>query len=192
MAGIPALFAALGGVGLFYLGHDDHVLRAVVVGGAVFAVGAVLLLVGLARLRRHPVSGVWLIAGWIIGLLAIGAGIGAVLIVVGIEVADALTTSKSPKSEADSVAGFVTGAVGTFAATLFTKDLEEGTGRIWPSAITKKALGEKFEGVFANKSDDKSKAAREAVYADHPHDVDIKGWGLSARVTRAKAIADAL
>jgi hypothetical protein len=90
--------------------------------------------------------------------------------------ADALTTSESPTSEADSVAGFVTGAVGTFAATLFTKDLEDGTGRIWPSAITKKALGKKFKDVFTNKSDDKSKAAREAVYADHPHDVDVEGW----------------
>jgi hypothetical protein len=192
MAGIPALLAALGGVGLFYLGHDDHVLRAVVVGGAVFAVGAVLLLIGLARLRRHPVSGVWLIACWIIGLLAIGAGIGACLIVVGIEVADALTTSDSPKSEADSVAGFVTGAVGTFAATLFTKDLEDGTGAIWPSAITKNALGKKFQGVFASDGDDKSKAARQAVYEDRPHDVDVEGWGLSARVARARAIARAL
>jgi hypothetical protein len=130
------------------------------------------------------------VTGWIIGLIALGALIATLLIVVGVEVTDAL--DKSPKSEGDTIAGLVTGAIGTFAAAIFTKDLEEGTGNIWPGAKTKTAMQDKFANVFKS-TPKKEQEAHEAVFDDRLHEhPDVEGWGLAARLARAKIIATAL
>jgi hypothetical protein len=180
----PALLSAVGGVGLYYLGGDNLGLAAVAV-GVVLLAGYALLRVGRDALRRRPVLGVWLMNGWILGIVAVGAAIAAGLIVLGIEVTDAL--SKSPESEASEVGGLITGAVATFAGTLFTKDLEEGSGDIWPAAKTKQAMASEFTDKFDPRT---QAAAYQAVFEErvrgHPK---ARGWGLEARHRRAKLSA---
>lgn len=124
--------------------------------------------------------------GWVLAVVAIGAALGAILVIVGLEVTDAL--KKSPKSEGDAVGGLITGAVTAFFAALFTTDFDEGTGDIWPAAKTKSALGNKFKDVFAANSE-----AFQAVYSERMEDEpDVEGWSIAARLDRAKIIAAAL
>ena len=188
IAATPAFLAALGGVGLYYLGTDVAWWLAGVAGGVVFLFGCLSLGIGRARLRKHPIGGVRWMTGWILGVAAVGAGIALGLVLAGIEISDAL--SKSPKSEGDTVGGLVTGALTTFLAAVFTTDLEEGTGGIWPSAITKKAIQDEFKDVFDPNS---QPAQYEAVFEERLHESpDVEGWTYKARVARAEIIASAL
>jgi hypothetical protein len=80
----PALIATGAGVALYFAG--TRLSWWLVAFGILvpLALGALLLLLGLRTLPSHPRLGVWFIAAWIIGLIAVGAAITTLLAFVGV------------------------------------------------------------------------------------------------------------
>jgi hypothetical protein len=80
------------------------------------------------------------------------------------------------------------GAVVAFFAAIFTKDLDEGTGGIWPSDLTRGALDSAFRNKFNNDT-----LAFEAVYEENVRSNPmITGWSFRSRLGRAAIIADGI
>lgn len=185
----PAFLASAAGVGLYFLGSRNTWAAAITILVVAVGISYIALRAGVVSLRTDPTEGVWLISVWVVGLIALGAGITALLIYAGVHIARALTTLSKP--EADALFSPIMGSLTTLTAALFLKDLRQGSGDIWPSEITRKEVARAFTNVF-----DADTAPYEAVYEDHVHAThdtpEVQGWGFRARLSRGKLIRDAL
>jgi len=178
-----SLTTALAGIGLYFLAKSGFLwVSALSVMGGI-GVGYAALAGGRRQLREHPVRGVWIMTGWMSTLMCIGAGIAGILVWLAIRVADAVSGLST--SEADVVGGAIVTAVTGFAGMLVTRDLDDPDSSIWPGAKTRAAFQKAYVGRFRRDT-----LQFEAVYEDRVRvNPPFAGWGLKARLQRAKLIA---
>ena len=183
---LPALLSAAAGVAVYIWATADNL--GVAVGWPILAllVGGASLLIGWLVIGRTPYVGVLLISGWIVGLVALGAGVVGGLLWLIIAIPGWLDLESEELKEASRILG---GAVTTYAAVLVTDDLDKGKGPLWPSTLTKKALSAKFTGDFDHKSREYAAAFSDFVPADEDGTGTIEGWGFVARWQRAGVLA---
>jgi len=109
---------------------------------------------------------------------AVAAAVGAVLIVVAIDIAPGDHAS----SETKALLGAIGAAVSTYLTTVFIKGAEEAdTG--WVGELVKDELRSAFNGHFPEGSE-----PQQAVFSD----VRYGGWGRQARRERARVIERSL
>ncbi len=188
LTALPALVAAYGGVAVYIYARDDGALAAIVALVVLIAVGTFLLKTGEWQLGSQPELGVVLMSGWIVALIAAGAGLTALFLWVGLELPDWITSGKVT-DEVKEMSKVLLGAVTAFAGVLFTEDLDKADGDLWPSTKTKIALGEKFEGRFDGQSPEYQAVYEDRVRPRGDEIREIKGWGFTARRKRAKILA---
>jgi hypothetical protein len=188
---LAALLAAFGGA---YIAAKDHriidvfitLIVAVVIGSVCLITGAKLMI------AKHPYPAVLLMSLWIVTIIAIGAGLVALFLWLGLELPNWLTSGK-PTDETKEISKILLGALTAYVGVLFTEDLDKGEGSLWPSAKTKTAL----DKAYASQNYVGSTRHYQAVYEDRVRSSGtgtsdgIDGWGLLARWKRAWVLSSA-
>lgn len=185
LTALPAFVATFGGVALYVAMTTGDQSPALIVVGLFLAVGWASHLYGLRVLHDRPVLGTWLMGGWLLALLAIGAVLTATFTWVGLRLPGWIA-GEAVTDEVEELAKVLLGAATAFAAVVFTDDLDKGEGTLWPSARTKNAYVSKFAPAPRTPMYD-------AINADEFRQRDgwpaISGWGFLARLQRARVIA---
>ncbi len=127
-------------------------------------------------------------SGWIVALIAAGAGLTAIFLWVGIELPDWITSGEAT-DEVKEMSKVLLGATTAFAGVLFTEDLDKAEGDLWPSTKTKTALGVKYKGRFEGHSPEYQAVYEDRVRPRGDQIPEIKDWGFTARRKRAKILA---
>jgi lysylphosphatidylglycerol synthetase-like protein (DUF2156 family) len=179
--GIPSLLGVLWGIFLYRPGFSWiwQVVLAMVL-------ASLFLFAGRKVLGKDPVVGWILIELWV--LMAIGVVAASTAVILWLTVnAPKYFSFGGPEQEA--ISGALVGAVTTFLAVLWTKDIEDATGPLWPSTQFKNALSTAFASHSeAPKGDTR---AWEAIYMDRVRQGPA-GWGLIERCERARILREHL
>jgi hypothetical protein len=187
MKGIPALLGVLGGIFLFVFNiSQPNFFRPFAIQLiCVAAIAVVSLFVGKGLLGRHPRVAFVILEFWILLAIALTAGTTFLILWIG---------TISPKwfpnlstEDSKTVAGALGGAVTTFFAVLWTKNIEVGKGFFWSTSHFKKALGTSLEK--RKLTPERTSKEYEAIYSDRVNGYnEPNGWGFVARWKRAKII----
>jgi hypothetical protein len=185
---LAALLATFGGVAAYITAEDGRLVDVVIALAVSFVIGLVCLVAGKFQMKnRHPRSAVLLMSVWIVAIVAIGAGLAAIFLWIGFQLPKWLS-STTPSKETNEISKVLLGALTAYAGVLFTEDLAEGKGSLWPSAKTRLAQRDAYDGLF-----DSDERAYDAAFNTEVPSVtglaDIDGWGLIARWRRAKVLA---
>ncbi len=181
--GLRAFLAAAAGIGLYFLGDRESWWWVVAIVFVGIVIGSICRAGGRRVLSRHPVMGVWLLNFWTIALIAIGAAITCTLTLVAVTVGHEI--AKLDKAEADQIGPAIVAVLSSLAGAAFLTDLQEGTGSLSVAAITQKAFEVTFLDCFKSGS-----RSFDAVFEDRLEgSPKIKGWGLLARMRRARVIS---
>ncbi|MDQ4096778.1 MAG: hypothetical protein M3144_02765 [Actinomycetota bacterium] len=187
--GLPALLAAALGVGLFFGGRDKGWWIPPVVIALALLDGWLFRLLGTRLVPQSASKAVLPIEAWIVGVVALAAGITLAFTLGGAAIEDAIKARGSKDDPYfEAMAGAAGGALEALAAVLFLKDFEDQTGSFWPSGVFKRQVQKAYTGQFTHDT-----PAHQAVFEerlDAPN-ADVKGWGFVARRRRARLIDSA-
>jgi hypothetical protein len=162
----------------FLVGIQHHCWPLILL-GSLFIVGIALLATGWAIMSRHPVQAVALIECSIIATVSLATSLIA-LALWGEEVARR-DLSLLPPAARDTLIPMVVLLIGV--ATSFV--LVKRGNAIFPAGQTKLAFKRKFCNKLAQGS-----VEYEAVFEDNVSgSLSTQGWGLCARIVRARVLA---
>lgn len=179
----PALMGVIWGVFAYVYGGFWWIA-----GIGVAACGAAWF--GKKQLAHSPRAGLFFIELSIGAAITVMALTTSVVAWIGVH-ADSIFPGSSELQH--TLGGALTGAVTTFFAALWTKDVENAEGALWPSTHFKKGL----VGAFGDRPGSRSRVPRDtrvydAVFLDHVRGEGEKPgfdtWGYEARWTRAQII----
>jgi hypothetical protein len=188
--GRAAVVAAIAAVGLgFYVAGREGLWWIIVLAALTAAIVAVVLNWWARRtVRSHPTRAVWLIeSGSLLGIIVLGGGITVGFAVLAGYLESVIAVKDDPVSEA--VAKTVGGAVAAVGAALVLEDLEKETGTFWPSARTRALFGGTFTHFESATPGYDAVWEERVVRTVGGVSYDVSGWGLRARLLRAKIIA---
>jgi hypothetical protein len=172
--GLPSLLGVLWGI-LLYRPGFSWVLQVL----TVFGISVFFLWLGRKVIGRNPIVGWILIEFWVLSAIAVVAlsTLGILWLTV-----NAPSFLVLDESKLDAVAGALVGAVTTFLAILWIKDIEGATGPFWPSTQFKKGISSAFStGQITPPVDTR---AWDAVYEDRVRKGGPIGWDFAARYER--------
>jgi hypothetical protein len=175
--GLPALLGVFWGVWLFTLGPRSLWELAVTL-----ILGWALSKIGGAFLRRRPLVGWLLIECWMIVAISVAAFSTYWVLWFTVNVSNFIAFRSTEEQKA--LAAVLVGAVSTYLAGVFTKDIAEGKGFFSPAANLKRALDAAFGGT--TKADTRR---WDAIYEDRVREDGPKGWGFKARFLRVRIIS---
>jgi hypothetical protein len=186
--GIPALLGVFVGIFLFVfnISHPNYFRPFVIQIICLAIIAIVSLFVGKGLLGRHPRLGFVILELW--NLLAIAVTSGTTFLILWIGTISPQWFSELNAENSKTVVGALGGAITTFFAVLWTKDIEEGKGFFWSSFHFKKAFGTSV----ANRklTPERNTKEYEAIYDDRVSGSNEPiGWGFVARWRRAKIIS---
>jgi hypothetical protein len=183
VAGIAAV-----GFGFYFAGREGLWWVIVIAVLAASIVAVALNWWAKGSVRGHPTRAVWLIEGGsLLGIIVLGGGITVGLAVLAGYLESLIAVKDDPVSGA--VAKTVGGAVGAVGAALVLEDLEKETGTFWPSARTRALFRKSFTGFGRDTPGYDAAWEERVVRTVGGVDYDLSGWGLRARLSRAKIIA---
>ncbi len=177
--GLPALVGVLWGIFLY---EPDPVQFLYPFGALLLAV--IILRLGRAVIGRWPLLGWALIELWIIAAISVMA-IGTVAVL--------WLTVNSPdwfpldEPERKALSGALVGAVTTYIAVLWTKEIQDASGTFWPGTQFKSAVRSAFDEQHPHVPDGDTRA-RDAIDEDKVRQ-GPEGWGFAARLQRANILA---
>ena len=176
--GLPALIGVLWGIFLY----EPDPLQFLYPVGALL-LGVIFLRLGRAVIGSAPILGWALIELWIIAAISVMA-IGTVAVL--------WLTMNSPnwfpldEPERKAISGALVGAVTTYIAVLWTKEIQDASGTFWPGTQFKSAVRVAFAAHPHVPGGDTR--ARDAIDEDRVRE-GPEGWGFTARLRRAKILS---
>jgi hypothetical protein len=183
---VPALLSVGFAVVLYLLARIGRWPLAALLLIGVLAIGTAFRVVGIQIARRNPTRAAWIIDGWILGVLAVGAAVTLGTILLATWAEEKLKIKDNALAEATgALAGT---AITSAASVLFTKDLEDAKGEVWPSSVFRRAIEESFGTTppYNTRGTVQYEAVwEERMTGDNNH---VKGWGFRARRSRAKLL----
>jgi hypothetical protein len=185
--GLPALLGVVFGIRVYTGGLEWLVICAALLAAAIAA-----LTVGRAVIKRYPVAGGWIIETWIMSPICATALSTALIVWLSALGLPTIFGSEPDEDIRKSVAATFVGAVTTYAAIVWTKDIEEGTGIFWPSTQFKTALAAvQKELSNAGRAPPGGSIDRQAMVSDIVEtSPKIVGWDFSARRRRARMVQE--
>ena len=187
---LRGLVVGLVAAGLAWLSFNDLAWLAVIAAAGAISLGLLLDLVGKALLPSRPRAAVHVLEWWVMTPAMIAAVAGAVVIVVTV----ALTVPEGTAADTKETVGAVSAAITGFITSTFVSWSSDEKDSILADHIRdafwahyKRAGTETKKGVHYFKGDS---AGERWVYGEEYG--GIEGWGHSARLARAKGIAEQL
>jgi hypothetical protein len=178
--GLPSLVGVMWGA--LALGNAWSISTNAAVLGGGLAVGWI----GRRTVKRAPLLALLLMD------LSIVATIAIVSFCTWTVLALATTTlplfPARPADQQKALSGALVGALTTYFALVWTKDIADGTGPLWPSNQFKAAIGHAFS--TGSHVPDRASLAYSAIFEDRVPAKNINGWGYGARWSRAWIIHD--
>jgi len=185
------VLSAMAGFGLYRAVREGlwWVLAVAIVAAACMALAPQLI--AKAVVKRQPSAAVWIVQSSLLGIVVLGGGIA-----VGVAALGALVEGvvKGNSDVDKAVAQTIGGAVGVVGSLLVLDDLQKGSGAFWPSSRTRALLRASFAATFPTGGT----AGYDALWEDRlqanldSKTYDVTGWGLNARLVRAKVIKASL
>ncbi len=181
--------AAIIGVLARYLIAPVYAALAVI---AILALAWGLVALAKSWVRSRPVVATWLFLasyGVVFGVVAGTAGLATWL---AISVPGWLPNV--PEGELKTVSGVVIGALNALIAAAWLDNAKDEDGSLWPQARHKSALSDAFAGADKLKTPMGGARSPEmerlyfAVYGDTADSGQVKGWGFTARLARARIV----
>lgn len=183
--GLPALLGVVLGVWI-YAGGACWVLAAV----ALLVVAAGCAWAGRAMLHRWPTFGGLLIEMWILAPIAVMALATAFIIWFGLEKPSLPGTAAPDEKTRDALSAALVGAVTTYVAFVWTKDIAEAKGFFWPSTQFKQGMRQAYDALLRKPQE--ASVTFEAMFEDTVAGLGQLGWSFLARRRRAQLLADFL
>ncbi len=184
LRGLPGLLGILAGIGLYAtpLVQPSFCLPILLLVALV-----VLLLLSRKVFLKHPRLALILLEPWVLSAVCIVALCTQLILWLTITSPDWFPALEKPRL--DAVTGALIGALTTYLATVWTKDVEESKGPFLPSTQFEKSLA-----VYFTKKYKLTGATSEwdACNSDFVLVGRIKGWGFVSRWKRAKILSDYL
>jgi len=182
--GLPALLGVVLGLRLYMGGLcwvGGALLAALACGAAVWA--------GRAQLRRRPRLGCWLIdAAYVLAILVTALGTALVAWVVLNTPLSALGDTTGLSEDAEKhLKGAFAGAVSTYVAVAWLKEIGDAKGAFWPSTHFRAGMAAAYERLNPKPASDT--AAWEAIFSDTVTGHGNLGWDRAARHARAAILA---
>jgi hypothetical protein len=190
IAALVSLLAAALGLVIYIMAQDQHQWWPLMLDGVIFLVGTALLFASRFVVKKHPLSGTIMIAGWIVAPTAVGAAVSAAVVWASVFAERGLAVL--PKTQGSVVTDAVATLIAAAAGLIIVTALRDPTSWLWPERRTRAAFGRAFRDRFVPDS-----VPFRAVYENHvPPEGDsprkeIEGWNLIARTRRARVISRA-
>lgn len=181
---IRALIVGALGAGIAWCWYNDHRAFAVITPLGVVLVGFLISELGVRRLPEHPVAAVHLMPWRILIPSAVAAAAAGLVIIVTVEltVPDKTPAGNVTPTDVKEIVGALSTAITAFLGAAFIDWAADGKDSRVADWI-RDVFYAKYDGYFKKNSE-----GEEAVFTN----IDIDGWGPSARMKRAQAIVVAL
>jgi hypothetical protein len=180
--GLPALLGVVVGVRL-YTGGLQWLLGAALV----FGVFWVLLGVGRLMVISHPRTGAWIIEVWIVSAVLVTAFMTDLILWLTLMDWFPSVLGEPTGKPLEKLSATLVGAVATFTALVWTKDIADAKGYFWPSTQFRYGLEALYKKLAVKPKP--NTIPSNAIYMDVVADTDITGWSFADRRARAKIIA---
>jgi hypothetical protein len=156
-----------------------------------FVAVAIVMGIGTALMPRWPEVARWLIEAWILSAVCI-VGLATCLVLhVSTMPLDWLPGTGRSKDIDTAISGTFVGAISTYVALVWTKDVGDATGDFFPSTRFKKAMAWAFKRL--KRKPRMGGRVYEAIFRDeNVINSDAEGWEFAARGERAKILAEFL
>jgi hypothetical protein len=187
VVGLPSLGGVILGLMLYLKGGCFFIYPAIML-----FVPLILLLIAKSIMHTHPRTAWILIELWIFSAVAVTTFATAFVIWASLDTpVDKLLSSSGLDAEhVKAVSGIFIGAVSTYVALVWTKDIGDAQGVFWPSTQFKSAIGKAFMQLHPEPN--QTERVYQASYQKNVDDYGDIGWGFSARWKRAKVFAEYL
>jgi len=187
VVGLPSLVGVIFGLMLYLKGGCFFIYPAIML----FA-PLILLLIARSVMHSRPRTAWLLIELWIFSAVAVTAFATAFVTWVSLDtpVAKLLGASGLDAEHVKAITGIFIGAVSTYVALVWTKDIGDAEGVFWPSTQFKSAIDKAFTQLLPRPNNDSK--IYQASYQKNVDDYGEIGWGFSARWKRAKVFAEYL
>ncbi|WP_027040354.1 hypothetical protein [Mesorhizobium ciceri] len=139
-------------------------------------------------MHSQPGIGRWFIEVWIVASVGVMSIATALILWIGLEPLPSFLGVVSDADAIKFVTGAFAGAITTYVALVWTKDISDSKGFFWPSFQFKQAIGNAY-GMMVLKPAPATRA-REAMFDDTIEGLGAVGWDFDGRGTRAKILAN--
>jgi len=185
VAGLPALIGVILGLRLATEGFPFLFYV-----GVLFGIAFLALHLGYGLMSRFPRFAGSSIEIWIFSAIAVTAFATATVILISFRGAlDCVVGLKQLSGEqAKTVSTALIGAVTTYVALAWTKDIGDAKGYFWPSTHFKKAMETAYGELVTKPGNDTQ--TYEAMFLDTVRGHGPIGWDFKARRIRSGILAD--
>jgi len=182
LQGLPGLIGVLAGIALY---AKSPVLASIGL-PAIFLVSLILVLFLSRKLFiSYPRMGLFLLELWVLSAICIVALCTQLILWLTVE---SPTWFDLDKGRLDAVTGALVGALTTYLATIWTKDVQDSKGPLLASTQFQQFLAVNFSTSHDLKGDT---AEVEACSSDAVR-TGVTGWGFMSRWRRAKILSEYL
>jgi hypothetical protein len=180
--GLPALAGVLLGIRLYTGGRVWNWRAALVL-----AIAWVVMLLGRRLVRRRPRLGAWVIESWIVSAVLVTAFVTELLLVLALNDWLPAILGQASGKALEKLSATLVGAVGTFTALVWTKDIADAKGYFWPSTQLRHALRSLYATLKVKPVGNGTEYS--AFFLDAVPDTDITGWSFPDRRARAGIVS---
>jgi hypothetical protein len=182
--GLPSLIGVLWGISLYR--PDLLSLFVWLQPVAVIVVAILFLLLGRKVIGHLPLLGWVFLEFWILASISVMAVTTVIILLITIK---AQSFFPFGEEERKAISGALVGAITTYLAILWTKDIQDASGFFWPSTQFKNALSSAFNSHPLKPNTPEM----DAVYEERVHASGGPiGWGLRERFKRARILQEYL
>jgi hypothetical protein len=185
VAGLPAFIGVILGL---RLAVEGCTLLFYV--GALLVAAVLALNLGYSLMSRFPRVAGWLIEIWILSAIAVTACATAAVIAISFRgLLDKVVGIDQLSGErAKTVSTALIGAVTTYVALAWTKDIGDAKGYFWPSTHFKNAMQDAYDALVNKPGNDSQ--VFEAMFSDNVRDHGDIGWDFAARRIRSRILSE--
>ncbi|MBY5827120.1 hypothetical protein [Rhizobium leguminosarum] len=181
-AGLPALIGVLLGIRTFTGGW--YWVAADV---ALIAIAYLASAAGSSMMATWPKTGRWFIEAWILSSIGVMALATMVVLQIGLAPLPIWLGTVTGSEETKSVTGAFAGAITTYVALIWTKDIADAKGYFWPSSRFKKALNDLYDRLRPPPANETPQY--QVLFDDYIVDEGLVGWDFAGRAKRSALLA---
>lgn len=188
IVGLPALIGVFMGLKLYLQGRGF----AVGVPIALLVIAFSSRTLGLAIVNKYTKVARWALEIWILAAIAVTAFATALVMWISLDfpLKYILDTSVVPTDQVKTISGSFIGAITTYTALVWTKDIGDAQGMFWPSTQFKNAMNVAYQNLPAAQKPDGASVTYQAMYQDTVAGHGNIGWNFEARGIRANIVSN--